>query len=100
MEFFDALSSLRKANPDCNEDDLRSALESETSYEESQSTGRDKYGRAVETAYNRLTGWLRDGCEYGATLDWRNLAHFTASHRPAVVYGVMIAKARYDEKPA
>lgn len=98
MDFFDALSTLQEANPDCDKDDLRAALESETKHEESCLTGRDKYGRAVETAFDRLGSWLADGCQYGVTLDWRNVAHFAAQHRPACVYGVLVAKARYDVK--
>jgi hypothetical protein len=97
MDFLEAVNHLQKLNPDCDYSSLRSAMQSETDSEESNLSGRGKYERAVTTAYKRISEWLKTGDEYGVQRQWRDLASFAASHRPACVYAVLIAKARADE---
>lgn len=96
MDFFDALKRLRDANPDCNESELRSALDSEVNEVEENLHGRNKYARAVETAYGRIVAWLKEGDEYAVVENYGDFARFASSHRPACVFAVMVAKSRVE----
>ena len=96
MDFFDALKRLKDANPDCNENELGSALDSEVAAVESALSGRNKYARAVETAYGRIVEWLKTGDEYAVVENYGDFARFASSHRPACVFAVMVAKSRSE----
>lgn len=93
MDFNDAARKLKKENPDCNETDLRAMLQSQIDLELARFKGRDKYVAAVESAFVLMSDWLHCGNDFAVTLDWKELASF-ATHTPACVYCVFIAKSR------
>lgn len=99
MDFNDAVKYLKTDNPDCNESDLRSAMDAQVK-EETERLKQAKcysYARAVAAAYDRIKEWLKTGDEFVVALDWRDLAGFSL-RMPACVYCVFVAKARVAEQ--
>ena len=93
MDFFTALATIRKEFPQLDENELRSAMDSEIAAEEKRLTGRGVYARAVESAQGRIVEWLKTGDEYRLDLTFDGMAKFVSSHRPACVWAVLRCKA-------
>jgi hypothetical protein len=93
MDFFTALTTIRKEFPHIDESELRSAMDSEVAAEEKRLTGQRKYARAVESTQYRITEWLKTGNEYQVDLTFDGMAKFVSSHRPACVWAVLRCKA-------
>lgn len=93
MDFFDAVSDIRKAYPSIEENEIISAMDAEVRSLESTLVGRKKYRRAVESAHYRILLWLSQGHEEKVDFgDLENLARFVANHRQAAVWAIIQSK--------
>ena len=96
MDLFDAVSDIRRQHPELDEDEIRSAMDSEVTYEEGRLKGQRKYARAVESAHFRILAWLQeDPSEYRINFfDPNSMAHFVVRHRTACTWAVLKAHAK------
>lgn len=55
---------------------------------------RISYSDSIDSAYEQIASWITTANEYMVALDWKDIASFQSSHRPACVWAVLVGKSR------
>jgi hypothetical protein len=97
MDFFDAVNNICKQYPCAAHSEVRNAMEAEINSELERLKGRNKYGRAVGIAHDRIQDWIKTAPEYAVKFDLmgverRDIVRFVGSHRQACVWAVLFGK--------
>lgn len=56
--------------------------------------GPMSHGESNDRAYAMIHEWITTANEYMVALDWKDIASFQSSHRPACVWAVLVGKSR------